>query len=125
MKDHENLSEYMWLKPTTTGMKVDIFVDDGMSYQRHEHELLLLVRNGYARDIDEFIPFSISKEPCMLDKDIELEITDDDVKCVLAFIQTNIDALQKIANQDITQETFVAAIRKTEPREATYECHPI
>ena len=98
MKDHENLSEYMWLKHTTSGMRVDIFVDDGMSYQRHEHELLLLVRNGYARDIDEFIPFSISKEPCMLDKDIELEITDDDVKSVLAFIQTNIDALQKIAN---------------------------
>ena len=104
MKDHENLSEYMWLKHTTSGMRVDIFVDDG---------------------IDEFIPFSISKEPCMLDKDIELEITDDDVKSVLAFIQTNIDALQKIANQDITQEAFVAAIRRTEPREATYECHPI
>ena len=106
----EELMEYMWLRPDTTNLQVDIFVDDGGSYLRHEHELLLFVRNGYDTSVQEFIPISISQTPLILNENIERHISAKDIADVLHFIVKNQEELQALADREISQIEFVDGI---------------
>ena len=83
----EELMEYMWLKPNITKLNVDIFVDDGMSYKRNNHSLLLFIRNGYSKMSNSFIPMSISNKPCVLDDEMDFMISYEDIFLVQDFIQ--------------------------------------
>ena len=107
----DELMEYMYLRPRFTNLNVDIFVDDGGSYLRHNHELLLLVRNGYDKNITEFIPFSISSNPIILDDNIDFMISYDDIFNVQDFIVENLEILQALANREIGQTAFVHSIK--------------
>ena len=111
MNSEEELMEFMWIRPRITNLNVDIFVDDGMSYIRHNHELLLFVRNGYDKSINEFIPFSVSKNPIILDDMIDFNISYDDIFDVQDFILSNLDTLKSLANKNISQLLFVQSIR--------------
>lgn len=113
LTDLDELNEYMWLKPNMTKIGVDIFVDDGMSYVRNGHELLLFVRNSYSRNGNSFIPISISSKPRVLDDEMSFNISYNDIFDVYDFIQDNLSILRKLANQKITQEEFVRSIRHT------------
>lgn len=59
----EDVVEYMWLRPESTLLSYDIFVDDGGAYKRWNRPLVLLVRNGHGRNCTEFIPITISERP--------------------------------------------------------------
>ena len=107
----EEIMEYMWLKPSVTQLSVDIFVDDGGSYLRHNHELLLLVRNGYGKNVSEFIPFSISHNTIVLDDTIDFMISYDDIFEVQDFIVANVELLKALANRQIGQIAFVQSMR--------------
>ena len=107
----DEIMEYMWLKPNVTQLCVDIFVDDGGSYLRHNHELLLLVRNGYDKNVSEFIPFSVSHNPIVLDDTIDFMISYDDIFEVQDFIVANVELLQALANRKIGQIAFVQSLR--------------
>lgn len=111
MDSLDELMEYMWLKPRFTNLNVDIFVDDGGSYLRHEHQLLLFVRNGYNNHINEFIPFAVSPNPMVLDDDMDFNISYDDIFNVQDFIIANLNILQDLANRVISQPMFVNSIR--------------
>lgn len=108
----EELMEYMWLRPDTTNLQVDIFVDDGGSYLRHEHELLLFVRNGYDTSVQEFIPISVSQMPLILNENIVRHISAKDIADVLHFIVKNQETLQALADREISQIEFVNGIVK-------------
>ena len=56
LSDSDELMEFMWLKPNVSGLHVDLFIDDGGSYIRHNHNLLLFFRNGYSKTDNIFIP---------------------------------------------------------------------
>ena len=111
MDSVDELMEFMWLRPKITHLNVDIFVDDGQSYIRHKHELLLFVRNGYDKQVDEFIPFSVSHNPIVLDDVMDFNISYDDIFCVQDFILANLDSLQSLANRNISQISFIQSIR--------------
>ena len=104
--DEDELMEYLWLKPDFTGLNVDIFVDDGLSYQRNQHSLFLLVRNGYDRSIMSFIPITISENPRILDKYNRIRITRNDLSNVLKFIQDNISIIKDLADNKINHTVF-------------------
>ena len=110
MDSLDDLMEFMWLRPERTHLNVDIFVDDGGSYIRHNHCLLLFVRNGYERTCCEFIPFRVSESPVILDDAIELKISDDDVLKVRDFIVANIKKLEDLADRKISQIEFVSRL---------------
>lgn len=112
MEDIEEINEYMWLKPNLTNLEVDIFVDDGGAYLRHNHELLLFARNGYGREIGDFIPFSISNKPRVLDDDKDFNISYDVIFSIQDFIQANRYILKLLGDNIISQETFVEKIKK-------------
>ena len=106
----EELMEYMWLRPSRTLLNVDIFVDDGLSYDRHNHPLLLFARNGYTKEDKEFIPFSISENPAILDDIPVLHIGENDVLDIKKFITDNIENLKALANNNISHIEFVNRI---------------
>lgn len=112
MEDTDEINEYMWLKPNLTNVGVDIFVDDGGAYLRHNHELLLFARNGYGRGTADFIPFSISNKPKVLDDDMDFNIAYDVIFSIQDFIQANLYALKSLADERISQEMFVQSINK-------------
>lgn len=105
--DIEEINEYMWLKPKLTNVEVDIFVDDSGSYMRHNHELLLFARNGIGKNITNFIPFSISNKPKVLDDDMDFNISYDIIFSIQDFIQINLCNLKLLADKKISQEKFV------------------
>ncbi len=77
---------------------------------RHEHELLLLVRNGYDQSVNEFVPFSISLNPQLL-SNIQIHISNEDVLCVQQFITSNLQLLQTLADRQISQQSFVETMQ--------------
>ncbi len=112
LTDVDELMEYMWLKPDRTGLKVDIFVDDCGSYERYGHPLLLWVRNGYGREVSEFIPFPISGQPVILNSGIDCRISEEDVVAILGFIQRNLEILVKLPADLISQTDFVESVKR-------------
>lgn len=109
--DLDELMEYMWLKPQVSNLNVDIFIDDGGAYERYGHPLLLYVRNGYNKSINEFIPFSISEKPYVLDDEMEFHISYEDIFSVMDFIQINLDILNAMSQSQISHEDFVSHIQ--------------
>lgn len=109
--DTDEIFEYMWLKPNVTNVEVDIFADDGGSYKRHKHELLLLARNGYGKENNIFIPFSISQKPKVLDDEMDFNISYDVIFSIQDFIQDNLLILTALANEEISQETFIQKLK--------------
>ena len=97
----DELMEYMWLRPSRTLLNVDIFVDDGLSYVRHNHSLLLFTRNGYTKDDTEFIPFSVTTNPTILDDIPDLHIRKNDVLEIKRFITDNIENLKALAEENV------------------------
>lgn len=112
LSDLEKLMEYMWLKPADSRLNVDVFVDDSGAYERYGHPLLLYVRNGYDRSVTEFIPFSISQKPYVLDDEIEFHISYEDIFSIMDFIQINLISLNAMAHAQISHEEFVSCIQK-------------
>lgn len=112
LTDVDELMEYMWLKPDRTGLRVDIFVDDCGSYERYRHPLLLWARNGYGREVSEFIPFLISGQPVILNSGIDCRISEEDVVAILCFIQRNLEILVKLPADLISQTDFVESVKR-------------
>lgn len=111
ISSQDELMEFLWLKPNVTHLNVDIFVDDGMSYKRNNHTLLLFVRNGYDRNINTFIPISICNKPCVLDDQMDFNITYDDIFDIQDFIQNNLYELIALSDQKISQEQFINVLK--------------
>ena len=112
LTDIDELMEYMWLKPGVTGLKVDIFVDDCGSYERYGHPLLLWARNGYEREVSEFIPFLVSDKPVILNSVIDCKIPEEDVVAIQSFIRSNLLNLVKLPSDLISQPDFVESVKK-------------
>lgn len=111
----EELMEFMKLKPNFTKLKVDIFVDDGGSYKRNGHKLLLFARNGYDSSIKEYIPFSVEKTPFVMDDNMDFNVDYDDIFEIQDFIINNMKNLILLAKQKITQTYFINNIIYNEP----------
>ena len=111
ISDLDELMEFLWLKPNVTNLNVDIFVDDGGSYKRNNHYLLLFARNGYDKSVSDFIPFSISNQPIILDDNIDYHITYNDIFAIQDFICANLKPLIELANSQISHSDFLNSIK--------------
>ena len=110
LNDTEELMEYMWLRPNVTGLKVDVFADDGESYKRHGHELVLLARNSYDKSSNEFIAFSVSKNPVILNPEVDYNISYNDIFAIQDFIAANMHGLIALSDERISQQAFMKRI---------------
>ena len=86
-------------------------MDDCGSYERYGHPLLLWARNGYGREVSEFIPFLVSEKPVILNSGIDCQISDDDVAAIQGFIQRNLEILVELPSDQISQIDFVESVK--------------
>ena len=113
LEDLSELMEYFWIKPQVSNLKVDIFVDDGMSYKRNNHQLTLFVRNGYSRTVNEFLVFSVEEHPIILNSEIDYNISYNDIFDVQDFIQFNLQNLFSLANKEISHSQFLSSLKRS------------
>ena len=113
LEDLSELMEYFWIKPQVSNLKVDIFVDDGMSYKRNNHQLTLFVRNGYSRTVNEFLVFSVEEHPIILNSEIDYNISYNNIFDVQDFIQFNLQNLFSLANKEISHSQFLSSLKRS------------
>ena len=104
--DDLELLEFLLLRTTRTGLPVDIFVDDGLSYVRHKHPLWLYFKNGYC-DTADVIPVSISNNPKILVQSPVLNISKSDLQKIFSFIVLNKKLIEKLGNDIIQNIEFL------------------
>lgn len=103
----DELTEYMWLKPSITTLDYDIFVDDGEAYVRGNHPLLIFVRNGKNMSINEFIPISVSNNSQILDNNIVTTLSPEELYIIRSFIITNKELLETLSHGKLLPDEFV------------------
>jgi len=117
-EDDIELFEYLCLDTIRTNLPMRIFVDDGYSYTRHEHPLWVYMCNGYSRQAP-VVPISVSKTPCVLLPEYQLNVLEEDLQKVYAFIIENYDGIVRLANDEIDDTDFKETLRKKWYRERT------
>lgn len=108
LKDFDTLYEYMRLDQEQTGLDNEILVDDCRSYKRDNHQLLIFVRNGR----NEYVLISVERQPQILEKNINMRLSDSEMEKILSFISTNFDLLYDFANEKVNVADFVKSINK-------------
>ena len=87
MTHRDEIFGYMRVDPRKSGLRVTLFVDDTKAYQMYNHPPLLFARNGYGKTSNGFIPFMISPNPVIMDKEIDIRINYNDVYAIQNFIK--------------------------------------
>ena len=105
----DKLYEYMRLDKEQTGLNNNILVDDCKSYKRDNHPLLIFVQNVGK----EYVPISVAKRPKILDKDIQLKISREDIEEIKKFVSINADLIRTFANKKIDVFEFIRLIIKS------------
>lgn len=108
----DELMEYMWIKPNVSRLNVDVFVDDSASYIRYNHQPVLYARNGYNKDVSEFIVFAINSKPIILNPEIEYGISYNDIFDIQDFICQNLEGLKKMADGGMDADDFVLYLQR-------------
>lgn len=115
-KYQDDMMEYLWLKPSVTHLNVDIFVDDGFAFKRSDRSILLYVRNGYTTQVSDFIPMSVCEQPTVTDSNMDFNVDYEDLFAVQDFIQMNLVALIRLANEQISAQEFVQNLNIDYPK---------
>lgn len=108
----DELMEYVRLRPDVTGIGVDLWIDDGFAYDRWGHEIWLLFRNGYTRDIFELVALNVEGKPRICNGVKKINISHVDLDKILKFIATNRKALVDIANDRIYSRKFIRSLQE-------------
>ena len=109
LSDIDKLYEYMRLDKEQTGLNNEILVDDCKSYKRDNHPLLIFVHNVGK----EYVPISVARRPKILDKDIQLKISHEDIEKIKKFVSINVNLIKDFANEKISVANFVKLIIKS------------
>lgn len=107
LNDLDELYGYTRLDTTITGLDIDLFVDNSETYKMYNHQLLAFIRNGYDKNIMEFIPFAVSKEANILDTSIDYNVNSRDILSVQQFIRMNVSPLKKLADGELIGSDFI------------------
>ena len=106
----DELMEYAWLKPKFSGLNVDVFVDDGGAYLRHEHPLWVYFRNGYSKS-DNVLPISVDAiNPRVLVAQYDLNISAEDFASIVRFVKINAELLVAFVDRRLSHMEFFCGI---------------
>ena len=105
-EDELELMEYALVKPKFSGLNVDLFVDDGGAYLRHDHPLWMYFRNGYTK-IHSVLPISVDTlQPQVLVHKYNLIITEEDFRSIVDFVKRHASLLVDFANRKVSHIEF-------------------
>lgn len=109
-EDEMELMEFLKIWPDDSGIPVELWVDDGGSYIRHNHPLWLYFRNGKTIK-DKFIPVSINDNPQIMVKNPKLNIDKTTFIKIITFIRRNKKNIIKLAKGQILNTDFLNNIK--------------
>lgn len=109
-EDEMELMEFLKIWPDDSGIPVELWVDDGGSYIRHNHPLWLYFRNGKTIK-DKFIPVSITDNPQIMVKNPKLNIDKITFIKIITFIRRNKKNIIKLAKGQILNTDFLNNIK--------------
>ena len=113
-EDEMELMEFLKIWPDDSGIPVELWVDDGGSYIRHNHPLWLYFRNGKTIK-DKFIPVSINDNPQIMVKNTKLNIDKTTFIKIITFIRRNKKNIIKLAKEQILNTDFLNNIKPVNP----------
>lgn len=111
MSSPDELMGYSLLRPSFTGLPVDIFVDDGKSYVRDHHVPLLFIRNGHSDEDRDFLAMSLSEDPQPMFSAEDSQLTKGELNAVESFVRLNYEALMLYADGRINPIELKNAIQ--------------
>ena len=101
----DDLLEYCRLRPSDTGLNVDVFLDDGGSYNRNNHPLQVYVQNDYG-NVANVLPIEVEASSLNTLSPQNIGISLDDYQEVLGFISKNKDLIKQLADGQIDHLSF-------------------
>ena len=109
-EDDMEMMEYLKIWPEDSGIPIELWVDDGGSYIRHNHPLWLYFRNGKTMK-DDFIPISINDNPQIMINNPKLKIDNVTLIKIKTFIRRNKVNIIKLAKGKILNTDFLDNIK--------------
>lgn len=109
-EDDIEMMEYLKIWPEDSGIPIELWVDDGGSYIRHNHPLWLYFRNGKTMK-DDFIPISINDNPQIMINKPKLKIDNVTLIKIKTFIRRNKVNIIKLAKGKILNTDFLDNIK--------------
>ena len=106
----DDLLEYCRLRPSDTGLGVDIFLDDGGAYKRNIHPLLVYMQNDYG-NVAEVLPIEVEASCHITLPPPNIGISFDDYQKVLEFIGKNKNLIKQLADGQIGHVNFIMAMQ--------------
>jgi hypothetical protein len=88
-ENDEDMWEFRRLSPQTTGLSVDVFVDDNQAYKHHNHPIWVYFRNTYNSDKHDYLPMLINEHPHIPLIQPKINISSKDVEEIKRFIIKN------------------------------------
>jgi hypothetical protein len=111
----DELEEMAGLRKSDAGLPVNIWVDDSRAYVRGRHAKRIKFQGDYGNDINPSNLFSmiISKDdPQIPAKQLpRLRLPAKDVEIIKAFVKSNADLLDKLADAKISFMTFTRQMK--------------
>lgn len=102
-ENDEDTFEFNRFTTSMTGLPVDILLDDNANYIHCEHPLWVYVSNGMKEGVERFLPVLVHRfKPCLIDRNIKINISDCDLQEVFEFIKENYYTIVEYANARIT-----------------------
>lgn len=91
---------YSSVDPSDSGLNVKIYLDDSHSYKTYNHPLYVFFDNGKNRS-EELIPIMVENEPKLINNNFNLNISHFELKKIFKFIESNIELITELANEQI------------------------
>lgn len=107
----DDLLEYCRLRPSDTGLGVNIFLDDGGAYQRNNHPLQVYMQNDYG-DVSNVLPIDVEESSPNTLPPTNVAISFADYQKVLEFIRKNKDQIKQLADGKIEHLDFLRSIQR-------------
>jgi hypothetical protein len=95
------LWNYRRMGPETTGLGVDIFVDENESHLIYKHPRCIYFRNSYNSDDYVFLPMLLDEQPHIPDGCESPKISMEDIELIKSYIKKNLSVLILMSDSDV------------------------
>jgi hypothetical protein len=108
------LEEMATLRKDRSGLPVNLYLDDSMSYKRggHAKRIKFQPDRGDRPITRSMIPMSIDDDPQIMGKNVRLNLSTADIDKVKAFVKANKDLLLALSDMKIDIYDFIARMTK-------------
>jgi len=110
----DDLQEMATLRKKRSGLPVNLYLDDSMSYKGggHGKRIKFQPDKGDHPITREMIPMSISDNPEILEKNAKLDISVSDINLIKNFVKKNKSLLIDLSDMKIDFQDFLNLMKK-------------